>query len=217
MASQSARRIEEGKKRMIKYRQFQFGHFKIRNPHVGQILPHKPVILIAAVTSRNSDAFTWAEETMSKRWGSLYRKSDLFEFTETTFYQASMGVDLKKQFFAFESNFDPAEIAHTKHVSNAWENEYAEQSNFDEERPINIDPGYISEAKLVLVTTKDRDHRLYLKDGIFAEVTLHFRGGEWTSSRWTYPDYQRKDFQNFFTDCRQYLRKQIQVWNRQNK
>ena len=42
-----------------------------------------------------------------------------------------------------------------------------------------------------------------------AEVTLHFRGRAWTHSRWTYPDYQRADFQGFFTECRQYLRERI--------
>lgn len=79
----------------------------------------------------------------------------------------------------------------------------------DESRPLNIDPGYISEAKLVLATTKDRDHRIYLSGGIFAEVTLHFRAKQWTSSRWTYPDYQREDFQAFFTKCRNLLRERI--------
>ncbi len=181
---------------------------------MGQILEHKPVLLITAISSRYPEAFDWAAEQTAENWGPIVKKSPVFDFTETGFYSKSMGDDLKKQFIAFENLIDPADIAAQKHVSNQWEQQFAEETDFDVSRPINIDPGYLSEAKLVLVTTKDRDHRIYLKDGIFAEVTLYFRHNEWTKSRWTYPDYQRADFQDFFSECRQYLRKKIQQYNR---
>ena len=71
---------------------------------------------------------------------------------------------------------------------------------------VAFEPGYLTEAKLVLATTKDRDHRIYLHDGIYAEVTLNWVRGGWVNQRWTYPDYQRADFQEFFTKCRDYLR-----------
>ena len=182
---------------------------------MGEIVEHKPVVLIAAITSRYHEALEWAAQQAEAKWGPTIKRSPVFDFTETGFYTKTMGEDLKKQFLAFENLFDPGAIAPTKHVSNLWEQEYIKQNSFPEVRPVNIDPGYISEAKLVLVTSKDRDHRVYLSQGIFAEVTLHFRGGLWTFSRWTYPDYQRADFQQFFTECRQWLREQIQRINRQ--
>jgi hypothetical protein len=57
-------------------------------------------------------------------------------------------------------------------------------AQWPEPRPLNLDPGYLTEAKLVLATTKDRNHRLYLDRGIFAEVTLCYqRGGSgWRAS-----------------------------------
>ena len=176
---------------------------------MGEITQHRPVILLIAVTSRYDDAFRWAADRATEIWGPIVRQSTIFEFTETNYYADTMGEGLKKQFLAFERLIDPASIADTKHLSNRWEQEYASANSFPQTRPINIDPGYISEAKLVLVTTKDRDHRIYLRDGIFAEVTLHFRGKAWTHSRWTYPDYQRTDFHAFFTQCRQWLRERI--------
>ncbi len=176
---------------------------------MGEITKHRPVLLITAVTSRYQDAFRWTADQTTARWGKLVFSSDIFDFTETNFYTQSMGTELKKQFLAFETLIDPGEIAPTKLQSNEWEKQYAADNQHAEVRPLNIDPGYISEAKLVLVTTKDRDHRIYLQQGIFAEVTLFFRSGDWNSSRWTYPDYQRKDFQSFFTKCRDYLRDQI--------
>jgi hypothetical protein len=127
-----------------------------------------------------------------------------------------MGTGLNKQFLEFEKLISPGHIAPTKILSNDWEAQYASETEHEEIRPLNIDPGYISEAKLVLVTTKDRDHRIYLQQGIFAEVTLFYRGGQWTSSRWTYPDYQRTDFQEFFTQCRELLRARIRSGERLN-
>ena len=58
----------------------------------------------------------------------------------------------------------------------------------------------------MLATTKDRDHRVFLRDGVFAEVTLFYQGNRWQGSRWTYPDYRREDFHAFFDQCRNYLR-----------
>ncbi len=182
---------------------------------MGEIAVHKPVLLITAITSRHPEALQWVAETAAAQWGPIVKTSPVFDFTETDFYTDSMGTDLKKQFIAFERLLDPGNIAPTKHLSNQWEQEFATANAYPEQRPVNIDPGYISEAKLVLVTTKDRDHRIYLREGIFAEVTLHFRGGKWTFSRWTYPDYQRSDFQEFFTECRQWLRERIRIYNRQ--
>jgi hypothetical protein len=118
-----------------------------------------------------------------------------------------MGDQLLKQFVAFEPDcFEPSELARCKLESNQWELEYAGLQRHPEPRPLNLDPGYLTEAKLVLATTKDRDHRIYLHDGIYAEVTLNWVHGGWVNQRWTYPDYQRADFQEFFTKCRDYLR-----------
>lgn len=176
---------------------------------LGEITKHNPVLLVAAVTSRYEHALDWTAQQTTAQWGELVFESPVFDFTETSFYTKSMGTSLKKQFLAFETLIDPGSIAPTKIQSNQWEQTYADQNDHPEDRPLNIDPGYISEAKLVLVTTKDRDHRLYLEKGIFAEVTLYFHSGQWRSSRWTYPDYQREDFQAFFTKCRNHLRGQI--------
>lgn len=173
---------------------------------MGDVQPHRPVMLIVAIVSRYDEAFDWALQRLVSKWGALEFKSPRFEFTETTYYNKSMGPELRKQFLAFRQLIDPASIAAAKLISNELEAQYCTMADVPEERPLNIDPGYISEAKLVLATTKNRDHRVYLQQGIFAEVTLHFHNREWASSKWTYPDYQRADFQAFFTQCRLRLR-----------
>ncbi len=118
-----------------------------------------------------------------------------------------MGADLKKQFFACERLIDPAQLIDLKLQTNRWEEEFAAQGAFPEPRPLNLDPGYITLAKLVLASTKDHSHRLYLGRGIYAEITLSYRAGRWQESEWTYPDYRRADFQQFFVECRDYLKR----------
>jgi Domain of unknown function (DUF4416) len=160
--------------------------------------PAKPVLTICAIISRYDEAFAWGSRRLSEHFGSIALTSMPFDHRETTYYEASMGPDLKKWFVAFTSAADSAKLADWKLATNAMEGEYASLGRHSEARPLNLDPGYLTEAKVVLATTKDRDHRLYLRDGIYAEVTLRFQSGGWKSQPWTYPDYQRADFHAFY-------------------
>jgi hypothetical protein len=160
---------------------------------------------LVAVTSRHEAAIEWTRRSASHAFGPIPLTSNAFDFTETDYYTASMGPDLKKQFIAFERLIDPGELAAIKRTTNQWEADYAAQKAHDEPRPLNIDPGYITGAKLVLASTKDHAHRIYLCEGIYAELTLMYRHRHWQPLEWTYPDYRRADFHAFFDACREHL------------
>jgi hypothetical protein len=117
-----------------------------------------------------------------------------------------MGSGLKKVIWGFEQLIDPARLVDRKLQANAWERQYRDEAGTSESRPLNLDPGYLTLAKLVLASTKDRDHRLHLQHGVFAENTLFFREGAWCARPWTYPDYRRSDYHQFLMLCRDYLR-----------
>ena len=183
---------------------------------MGDIHQPKPVLLILAAFSCDPAAMDWARATAVDAWGPVALSSDAFDFTETDYYQATMGAKLKKQFLAFERLGDPGDLPRIKRQTNEWEAVYAKMesqgrggkggSEQDIRRPLNLDPGYITEAKVVLASTKDHAHRIYLADGIYAEVTLHFQNRKWRHRDWTFPDYRRDDYHAFFTECRDYLR-----------
>lgn len=172
---------------------------------MGEISNPAPVLPIVAVFSRYPEARAWALERAESAWGPAGPKSDGYAFSETDYYAPSMGSDLWKCFWAFERLMDPARLAELKLTTNAWEREYALLGRHDEPRPLNLDPGYMTLAKLVLASTKDHSHRIYLEQGIYAEVTLFYRDGHWQAREWTFPDYRRADNLAFFTSCRQYL------------
>jgi len=172
---------------------------------MGDVSDPNRVLLVIAVVSRHEPALEWARETASQKFGGIVLTSAAFDFTETNYYASTMGSDLKKQFIAFDPPIDPAELADIKRTTNRWEADYAARSAHAEPRPLNLDPGYITGAKLVLASTKDHAHRIYLSGGIYAELTLMYRHRHWQPLEWTYPDYRRADFHEFFNACREHL------------
>jgi hypothetical protein len=179
---------------------------------MGRIHQPSPVLLLLAAFSRDPQAFDWACSTAAATWGPVALVSNVFDFVETDYYEPTMGEKLKKIFFAFARTVDPAELASIKRQTNIWEEAYAglvpgAAAGSPAARPLNLDPGYLTEAKLVLASTKDHAHRVYVGHGIYAEVTLHYQNGRWQSHRWTYPDYRRDDYHGFFTQCRNYFRR----------
>ena len=173
---------------------------------MGDIRPHSPVLLILAAFSRHVAALDWTLQQAVDHWGPIALASDEFSFEDTSYYEQTMGSGLQKQLVAFERLVDPLVLVEVKHQTNRWEEAYRAATSWPESRPLNLDPGYLTKAKLVLATTKDRDHRVYLDRGIYAEVTLHYRRGSgWQAREWTYPDYRSGEYHEFFTRCRNYL------------
>lgn len=177
---------------------------------MADLRPHSPVLLFLAAFSRYDEALQWAERQAAEHWGPVALASEVFSFDQTDYYEPSMGPGLKKILMVFESLIEPTRLVDIKHETGRWEAEYRQSHNWPEPRPLNLDPGYLTEAKLVLATTKDRNHRLYLDRGIFAEVTLSYqRGGAWLARDWTYADYQTPGYHEFLNRCRVYLRRRI--------
>jgi hypothetical protein len=177
---------------------------------MGQLKPRDPVLLLLAAFSRYESALQWAQQQSENAYGPIVLASSIFQFSDTSYYGASMGEPLLKQFFAFERLIDPAKLVDIKLLTNQWEEQYAAIANVSEPRPLNLDPGYLELGKLVLATTKDHAHRIYLDRGIYAEVTLQYRRDSgWRAAEWTFPDYRRPDYHAFFDECRAYLHRHL--------
>jgi len=178
---------------------------KAAKRQMGEPTPPAPVLLVMAAFSRYDAALEWARDRAIRAWGPIALQSPRFEFSETDYYEATMGRDLRKVFFAFARPIDPGRLVDVKLQTNQWESDYAAEGRHPEPRPVNLDPGYLALGKLVLASTKDFAHRVYLDRGIYAEVTLHYRHHRWQHHQWTFADYRREDYQEFFTACRRYL------------
>jgi hypothetical protein len=98
-----------------------------------------------------------------------------------------MGSDLQKRFYSFERLVSPDSLPDIKNATIKIESEFC----VDGKRTVNLDPGYLEESKLVLASTKNFSHRIYLRDNIWAEVTMRYARGKWITHDWTYPDYSQ--------------------------
>jgi hypothetical protein len=173
---------------------------------MGKIKEHLPVKLFAAITCSASFNLPALYDKLEKFFSPIEQTSASFNFSSyTDYYQSEMGDNLQKLFIAFSDLIDPAELPVIKVTTNLIESEYMH----DNIRPVNIDPGYIESAKLVLATTKNYSHRIYLNQGIFADLHLHFAKRTFQPQPWTYPDYIRKDTIVFFNAIRKRYLEQL--------
>jgi hypothetical protein len=163
-----------------------------------------PVLLIVAAFSRHEALLRCARARLEEAYGPVALASAVYAFDQTTYYEATMGSDLRKQLWAFQDLIAADRLPGIKLASNALERALA--GEHAEARPINLDPGYLVLGKFVLATTKDQAHRLYLRDGIYAEVTLHYRGGAFQPWPWTYADYRLPEVTAFLGQAREYYR-----------
>lgn len=157
------------------------------------------VLLLAGLLFRDADIDEQARKLMTAAWGPVLAESETFDFTHTDYYEKEMGGGLKRKFIAFSELINPVELPEIKIASNRMEEELSAAGK----RRINIDPGYLDMAKLVLASTKDFSHRLFLGGNIFGEVTLRFIKGRFQPLEWTYPDYQEPQPLDFLKHARQ--------------
>ena len=171
---------------------------------------HQPsVLLVVAGFSRHETALAWGRERLVGEFGPIGLVSAPFVFDQTRYYEATMGSELRKQFLAFENLVAPDSLPAIKQRTNALERELAGQRVYAEPRPLNLDPGHLSLGKFLLATTKDQSHRVYLRDGIFAEVTLRYQAGAYEPWPWTYADYRQDCVRAFLQEARDYYRERL--------
>lgn len=122
-----------------------------------------------------------------------------------TDYYSYISPELVRIFISFCGTMHPGELADKK--LQAVRAEAASMRGGC--RSINIDPGYLDGARLVLASTKDNAQRIYLRDGIFAEVTMTRDRSGWVKYPYTFPDFKSGAYDAFFDQVRIDWRKDI--------
>ncbi len=147
--------------------------------------PAEAVKLIASLFSGDGGPIGDALEALSEEYGRADFISAPIPFDYTDYYAKEFGGSLIRRFVAFERLIRPETLPEVKLWTNALEQRLSREGR----RGVNIDPGYLARAHLILATGKGYTHRPYLRDGIYADVTLMYRDGKFHPLPWTYPDY----------------------------
>jgi len=165
-----------------------------------------PEQLVVAVLSSRPGRLAEARSALGERFGPVAFASDPVPWNFTAYYDAEMGPGIVRLFWAFERLVDPAELAAIKLSTNAVEDSFREGGD----RKLNLDPGLLTLSRFVLATTKDHAHRIPLRDGIYAEVTLTFEHGAFRPLPWTYPDYRTDGVRAILKEIRDRYRERLQ-------
>jgi phosphoribosylformylglycinamidine cyclo-ligase len=135
---------------------------------------------------------------VAKNFGEILLQSPVYLFNHSDYYAEEMGGNLQKVFLLLNRLIDPGTLVDWKLRAQEIEAKYARHGK----RTINLDPGYLDASKLVLATTKNYDHRIYLGRGIYGDVQLRFRFQKFHVNDWTYPDYSQPEHIAFFEQAR---------------
>jgi len=175
---------------------------------MAEVRAFHPVKLVCGIISSKVAYFKSAEEHLVRLYGPLDRKSPFFDFDLTDYYEKQMGKNLKREFLSFAELISPEKMSEIKIQTNALEEEIRKE--FKEKcRLVNIDPGYLTQASLIMATTKDFSHRIPLQKGIFAHLEFLFSKSGIRALDWTYPDYKKDEYQKFFLEIRKIYLEQI--------
>lgn len=170
-----------------------------------------PAKLVISLISPDDENITRVCEELSKLYGKIDFTSDLLSFHHTDYYYQEMGFPLWRRFISFKDMISKRSIPFIKLKTNEMEKMFSTSRG---KRRVNIDPGYLSLENLILATGKNFIHRIYLDQGIYADLTLVFKGGSFKPLPWTYPDYAGQDAIEIFNGIREKCHRQIKSFNR---
>ena len=161
-------------------------------------VPHKVQLFFALLYSDRIPV-ECVLDALDREYGERDRACGPVAFSWTGYYRSEMGTALRKMYFNYRECIDRDRLPAIKIHTNALEKRFSDSTG---NRLVNIDPGYVARDKVVLATTKDFYHRLYLADGIYGEVTLHYRRGRFRYFSWTYPDFRDPQVMQFLEKIR---------------
>ena len=178
-----------------------------------QIENPKPVKLIVGILAADQTCLEASLSTLKSNFGEPDFVSPAWSFDQTDYYRLQAGDSIIRRFVTFEQLIDPGDLAKIKHQTNQMEQILAEALDSTLPRPVNLDPGFIEPSKLVLASTKNFSHRIYIGNQMYAEVTLMYSKGQWQSLKYTFPDYKQAHYHNFFNKARSRLVEQLKNMN----
>ena len=136
---------------------------------------------------------------LSELFGPVDFESRDLPFDFTAYYRGEMGDRIIRRFISFRNLVPPDSLADIKIATNEIETLFSVRGN----RRINLDPGILSLSRFLLATTKDNSHRIPLKNGIYAELTLQFSRKDLQVLPWTYPDYATREYRDILIKIRE--------------
>ena len=157
--------------------------------------PPKPAKLIVGFFLKDRSLAADIARDLTVRLGPVETISPWLNFDFTSYYEKEMGASLSRRLLVLRPLVEQTRLAAIKQITNDLEKKYL----WHDQRLVNIDPGYLLPERFVLATGKNFTHRIYIGDGIYADLTLIYQKGAFRTLPWTYPDYADSRLIDFLT------------------
>jgi hypothetical protein len=164
-----------------------------------------PVKVIAAVLYKERDPVDKALEILSRSWGRVDYESPALPFDVTDYYHREMGSPLSRLIVSFENLLSPSALAEIKRDAMQVEKALLNPGGG---RSVNLDSGYMDYDKVVLASVKPGPYKVYVRDDIWADMTLHYEKGAFRPFPWTFADFRDGRYDKSFLRIREIFKKQ---------
>ncbi|MCL4475675.1 MAG: DUF4416 family protein [Nitrospirae bacterium] len=166
--------------------------------------PPEPVLLFTATLYHDEECFSAAREGLHKCFGEIVMESQPLPWEYSDYYTEELGSPIQRKFLFFRNMINRENLSDIKLATN----EIEERLSTGGKRNINLDPGYLTPYNVILASTKNYSHRIYIGKGIFAEVTLIYKEKDhrYQPHLFTYRDYASDGYAEIFSRARKLLK-----------
>lgn len=168
----------------------------------------EPVKYFVAVLWADESALAAARLRLTERFGPIDFEGADRPFDLSAYYEPEMGANLQRRFIAFATLRSPEEITDAKHACIAIEAESASANR----RRVNLDVGYLDHNKIVLASVKSAGQKIYLSNGIYADLVARYAHGRYQPFEWTFPDFKDGRYDDELAEMRGRYLREIKIW-----
>lgn len=163
------------------------------------------VKLVIGFLYHEREKYHKALELVHQKWGISDYQSQEYGFDLTDYYEPEMGKPIFRSINSYSMLISPGSLAEIKLATNEIEEELAESGK----RRVNLDPGYLDYDKLVLASAKYNYQKIYLSEGIYADITMFYRKGRYIAADWAFPDFKQGIYENDLLQIRHLYKQQL--------
>jgi hypothetical protein len=148
------------------------------------------------------DALADAVEALEKRFGRVQYETLEIPCSKADEYKEEMGDELLRRFYSFDNQVPRDSLPALKAACYRIEPRFSDTVDGYHFRTANIDPGILTPSTLVMASHKEYNHRIYLRDGVYGEISLIYAHDKFCRLPWTNADFCANEAIDFFQRVR---------------
>ncbi|MBN1603335.1 MAG: DUF4416 family protein [Chitinispirillaceae bacterium] len=173
-------------------------------------LPPFPVKFFIAALYCDSDALERAKTLLIAEWGRIDYFGQDRVFDVTGYYDEEMGSPQIRQIMTFETLQEPTLLVPMKIRCNELEKKCISEGK----RVVNLDAGYLDHNKVILASAKEAGQKVYLDNGIYADLAGRYKSGKYQPFEWSFPDFKDGRYDQELCQIRSIYLRQLKEWRK---